>query len=52
MEKKVRGEYGEVLASIDVDRLNVCLEEAVKELKAPVEVNLKQFKVCCVPIFV
>ena len=41
--KKVGGEYGEVRASIDVDKLNAYLGETAKEIKVPVQV--KQFKV-------
>ena len=41
--KKIGGEYGEIRASIDVDKLNAYLRECVKEVKAPVVV--KQFKV-------
>ena len=41
--QKIGGEYGEVRANIDVDRLNKYLDDHVKEVVAPVEV--KQFKV-------
>lgn len=41
--KKIGGEFGEVRANIDVDKLNKYFEEKVPSVKAPVEV--KQFKV-------
>lgn len=41
--KKIGGEFGEVRANIDVDKLNKYLEEKVPSVKAPVQV--KQFKV-------
>ena len=41
--QKIGGEYGEVRANIDVDRLNKYLDDHVKEVIVPVEV--KQFKV-------
>ena len=48
--QKIGGEYGEVRANIDVDRLNKYLDEHVKEVVAPVEV--KQFKVSNGIIFI
>jgi len=42
-EKKIGGEYGDVRASIDVEKLNAYLEAHVPEVTAPVTV--KQFKV-------
>lgn len=42
--QKVGGEYGEVRASIDIDRLNAYLERNVKAIVVPISV--KQFKVC------
>ena len=42
-KKKIGGEYGEIRANIDVDRLNEWLKERVPAVKAPVAV--KQFKV-------
>lgn len=44
--KTVGGEYGEIRANIDVDKLNVYLSKHVKSVQAPVEV--KQFKVSLV----
>ena len=41
--KKIGGEYGEVRANIDVEKLNKYLDEHVEAVAAPVEV--KQFKV-------
>ena len=46
----IGGEYGEVRANIDVDRLNKYLDNHVKEVVAPVEV--KQFKVSDGIIFI
>ena len=42
--KKIGGEYGEIRANIDVDKLNTYLARHVKVVKTPVTV--KQFKVC------
>ena len=42
--KKIGGEYGEIRANIDVDKLNTYLARNVKVVKTPVAV--KQFKVC------
>lgn len=42
--KKIGGEYGDVRAAIDLQKLNVYLEARVPEITAPV--TLKQFKVC------
>lgn len=44
--KKIGGEYGEIRANIDVDKLNTYLSRHVKVVRTPVEV--KQFKVCSV----
>lgn len=44
--KKIGGEYGEIRANIDVDKLNTYLSQHVKVVRTPVEV--KQFKVCLV----
>jgi hypothetical protein len=41
--KKTGGEYGDVRANIDVDRLNAYLAKHVPAVKTPVDV--KQFKV-------
>lgn len=43
-EKKIGGEYGDVRAVINVDKLNAYLKAHVPEVTAPVTV--KQFKVC------
>ena len=43
-EKKIGGEFGDVRAAIDVEKLNAYLEVHVPEITAPVTV--KQFKVC------
>jgi len=43
-EKKIGGEFGDVRAAIDVERLNAYLEAHVPEITAPV--TMKQFKVC------
>ncbi|KAL4248300.1 Acyl-CoA dehydrogenase 10-like protein [Abortiporus biennis] len=40
--RKIGGEYGEIRANIDVDKLNTYLDKHVQAIKAPVEV--KQFK--------
>ena len=42
--KKIGGEYGDVRATIDLQKLNAYLESCVPEIAAPVTV--KQFKVC------
>lgn len=42
--QKIGGEYGEIRANIDVDKLNGWLKEHVPAVKVPVAV--KQFKVC------
>ena len=42
--RKIGGEYGDVRAAIDVDKLNAYLKSYVPEVVAPVTV--KQFKVC------
>ena len=42
-EQKIGGEYGDVRAVIDVEKLNAYLEAHVPEVTAPVTV--KQFKV-------
>jgi len=41
--KKIGGEYGEVRAGIDIDRLNTYLATNTPSVKTPVSV--KQFKV-------
>ncbi|TDL16112.1 kinase-like protein [Rickenella mellea] len=41
-QQKIGGEYGEMRANIDVDRLNKYIEKTVKVIKTPVDV--KQFK--------
>ena len=41
--KKIGGEYGEIRANIDVDKLNSYLARYVKVVKTPVA--MKQFKV-------
>jgi len=41
--KKIGGEYGDVRANIDVEKLNAYLVKNVKSLKGPIDV--KQFKV-------
>jgi hypothetical protein len=41
--KKIGGEYGDVRANIDTDKLNAYLAEHVPDAKTPVDV--KQFKV-------
>jgi len=42
--QKIGGEYGEVRANIDVERLNAYLAKHTPGIKGPVDV--KQFKVC------
>jgi hypothetical protein len=42
-EKKIGGEYGDVRAAIDIEKLNAYLEAHVPEVTPPVTV--KQFKV-------
>lgn len=42
--EKIGGEFGDVRASIDLEKLNAYLEAHVPEVTAPVTV--KQFKVC------
>ena len=42
--KRIGGEYGNVRATIDVERLNAFFKKHVGEIKTPVDV--KQFKVC------
>lgn len=42
-KKKIGGEFGEVRANIDVDKLNKYFEDKVPSIKVPVQV--KQFKV-------
>lgn len=44
LPKKIGGEYGEVRANIDVEKLNAYLVKNVQILNAPIDV--KQFKVC------
>ena len=41
--KKIGGEYGEIRANIDIDKLNAYIHEHVGAVKGPVDV--KQFKV-------
>lgn len=41
--KKIGGEYGEVRANIDIDKLNVYLKKNVEAIKGPIDI--KQFKV-------
>ena len=43
-EEKIGGEYGDVRAAIDLQRLNTYLKARLPEVAAPVTV--KQFKVC------
>jgi len=42
--QKIGGEYGEVRANIDVEKLNAYLAKHTPGIKGPVDV--KQFKVC------
>lgn len=42
-QKKIGGEYGEIRATIDVQKLNTFLAKTTPDIKVPVEV--KQFKV-------
>lgn len=42
--QKIGGEYGEVRANIDANKLNAYLRAHVPAVAAPV--NIKQFKVC------
>ena len=44
-KQKIGGEYGEVRANIDGDKLNVYIAAHVPVVATPV--NIKQFKVCC-----
>lgn len=44
--KKIGGEYGEVRANIDIDKLNVYLKKNVEAIKGPIDI--KQFKVCAI----
>ena len=46
-DKKIGGEYGDVRAAIDLQKLNTYLEACVPEVAAPVTV--KQFKVRMYP---
>ena len=46
--KKIGGEYGEVRANIDTEKLNRYFEKHVKAIRTPVDI--KQFKVRFTPL--
>lgn len=49
-ERKIGGEYGDMRAAIDLQKLNAYLQARVPEVTAPVTV--KQFEVCTKPCLI